>query len=66
MTYKVVIEKNEDGFSARCPQLRGCWSQGKTKKEALNNIEDAIRTYLQSLNEVLQAKEVHELEIASI
>ncbi|MBI4063682.1 MAG: type II toxin-antitoxin system HicB family antitoxin [Elusimicrobia bacterium] len=63
MTYKVVLEKNESGYTVHCPQLRGCWSQGKTKQEALRNIKEAIKTYLESLDEVLKAKEVHELHL---
>jgi predicted RNase H-like HicB family nuclease len=64
MTYHVVIKKTKMGYSVHCPELRGCWSQGRTKKEALENIKDAIQTYLDSLQDVLRKKEVHELIIA--
>lgn len=37
------------GFVADCPTLPGCMSQGKTKKEALENIKEAIRGYLKVL-----------------
>ncbi len=48
--YRVVIRQDKDGvFVAECPSLPGCISQGKTRKEALSNIEDAIRGYLASL-----------------
>jgi len=48
--YRVVIEVDEDGaFIAQCPTLPGCISQGKTRTEALANIQDAIRGYLASL-----------------
>jgi predicted RNase H-like HicB family nuclease len=51
MLYRILIEQDEDGiFVAECPVLPGCVSQGRTRKEALKNIEDAIRGYLESLS----------------
>jgi len=48
MNIKVIIEKGEDGyFVARVPSLRGCWSQGQTREEALENIREAIDLYLE-------------------
>ena len=48
MKIKVIVEKGEDGyFVVHCPSLRGCWSQGKTKEEALKNIREAIELYLE-------------------
>jgi predicted RNase H-like HicB family nuclease len=50
MHYRITIEQDEDGvFAAECPALPGCVSQGKTRKEALENIQDAIKGYLESL-----------------
>jgi len=50
MKYRVLIEQDEDGvFVATCPSLPGCLSQGKTRDEAVGNIQDAIRGYLASL-----------------
>jgi predicted RNase H-like HicB family nuclease len=50
MKYRVIIEQDEEGtFVAQCPSLPGCISQGKTRKEAVNNIEDAMNGYLESL-----------------
>ena len=50
MRYRILIEQDEDGvFVAECPSLPGCISQGITRKEAINNIKDAIEGYLQSL-----------------
>ena len=47
MRIKVIVEPGEDGyFVARVPALKGCWSQGKTKAEALENIKEAIDLYL--------------------
>ncbi|MBM3773905.1 MAG: type II toxin-antitoxin system HicB family antitoxin [Acidobacteria bacterium] len=46
MKYAVVQQRTEEGFSAGCPGLPGCWSQGATEKEALQTIRAAIRQYL--------------------
>jgi len=47
MNIKVIIEPGEDGyFVAHVPSLKSCWSQGKTKEKALQNIRDAIDLYL--------------------
>ena len=48
MKYKVKIEKTDEGYSVSCPGLPGCWSQGDTEEEALKNIQDAIKTYLET------------------
>jgi antitoxin HicB len=50
MKYRVTIEQDEDGvFIAKCPSLPGCVSEGKTRKETLANIKDAIDGYIISL-----------------
>ena len=50
MKYRILIEVDEDGmFVAECPSLPGCVSQGKTRTEAIKNIQDAIKGYLESL-----------------
>lgn len=50
MKYRIIIEQDEDGvFVAQCPTLPGCVSQGKTRQEAVENIKDAIKGYLESL-----------------
>ena len=50
MRFRVLIEQDEDGvFVAECPNLPGCISQGNTREEALANVQDAIRGYLESL-----------------
>lgn len=50
MKFRVLVEQDEDGvFVAECPTLPGCISQGNTRKESLDNINDAIRGYLESL-----------------
>ncbi|MEF9426161.1 MAG: type II toxin-antitoxin system HicB family antitoxin [Candidatus Mariimomonas ferrooxydans] len=50
MKYRIIIEQDEDGmFVAECPSLPGCVSQGKTRAQAIENIQDAIKGYLESL-----------------
>src|SRR5437016_11842036 len=62
MTLKVVIEKGEDGyFSAHCPALKSCWSQGRTRDEALRNIREAIALYLEPDPEELKEDADHEV-----
>ena len=46
MKYKVALQKTEEGYSVTCPGLPGCWSQGATEGEALENIQAAIQEYL--------------------
>ena len=50
MLYKVVLKKSEEGYSVSCPALPGCWSQGETEEDALENIKDAIEGYLEVLD----------------
>ena len=47
----VLIEKDEHGFYAWCPELKGCQSQGTTIEDALANIREAIELYLETLSE---------------
>ena len=51
MKYRVYLEQDEDGvFVASCPALPGCVSQGETRREATENIHEAIEGYLKSLH----------------
>jgi predicted RNase H-like HicB family nuclease len=43
----VVIEKDKDGYFAFCPDLQGCYTQGDSYEEVLNNIGDAIRLHIE-------------------
>jgi len=63
MRYKVVLQRSEEGFSVSCPGLPGCWSQGDSEQEALENIQDAIREYLAAVEESLNSAEVREVEV---
>ena len=43
----IIIEKDDDGYFVSCPELQGCYSQGDTYEEAIENIRDAINLHLQ-------------------
>lgn len=53
MSYKVsiVIEKDENGYYAFCPELEGCLSQGESYEEVLANVKEAIALYLETLSD---------------
>jgi predicted RNase H-like HicB family nuclease len=63
MNYKVKVQESEEGFSVWCPGLPGCWSQGETEKEALENIQDAIKEYLAVVDELVKGENVREIEV---
>jgi len=44
--FSIVIEKDEEGYFAFCPELQGCYTQGDTYEEVLENIKDAIRLHV--------------------
>ena len=58
----VVIEKDEHGYYAWCPELKGCQSQGASLEEALANIREAIELYVETLppeeRDVLLSQEI--------
>lgn len=64
MIYKVVLRQSEEGFSVSVPGLPGCWSQGATEQEALENVRDAIQEYLSVVAEQVRGGEVREVEVA--
>jgi predicted RNase H-like HicB family nuclease len=63
MKYRIALHKSEEGYSVSVPGLAGCWSQGATEQEALDNIRDAIREYLSVVEEQLQGEEFREIEV---
>jgi predicted RNase H-like HicB family nuclease len=64
MKYKVALSKSDEGYSVSVPGLPGCWSQGQTEQEALANIEEAIREYLEVAKEQLNEGEMREVDVA--
>jgi predicted RNase H-like HicB family nuclease len=65
MNYKVVLHESEEGISVNCPGLPGCWSQGATEEEALENIRDAIQEYLAAVDDLTCAEKVRVVEVAA-
>ena len=63
MKYKIVLQQSDEGFSASCPGLPGCWSQGATEAEAIDNIRSAIVEYLAAVNDTIKDADVHEIEV---
>lgn len=53
MSYKVsvIIEKDEHGYYAYCPELEGCQTQGNSLEEVLDNIKEAAELYLETMTE---------------
>ena len=67
MTLQVVIERGEDGyFAAHCPALKSCWSQGRTREEALSNIREAIDLYLEPSPQDIIEDDTHEVVALSL
>jgi predicted RNase H-like HicB family nuclease len=64
MKYKISLHKSDEGYSVSVPGLPGCWSQGDTETEALDNIKDAIREYLAAVDDNLKDADVREVEVA--
>ena len=72
MKYTVIVEKGREfGYIVYAPALKGCVSQGKTKKEALRNIKEAMESYIEALIEdglpvpTEIGKDTVELEVAA-
>ncbi|MEO5357777.1 MAG: type II toxin-antitoxin system HicB family antitoxin [Nitrospirae bacterium YQR-1] len=63
MRYKVGLKQTDEGYSVWVPGLPGCWSQGATENEALENIKDAIEAYLETVDELSKDKETRYVEI---
>jgi predicted RNase H-like HicB family nuclease len=64
MRYRIAIHQSDEGYSVSVPGLPGCWSQGATDAEAVENIKDAIREYLAVVDEQLRGEEIREIDVA--
>lgn len=64
MKYKIALLETDEGFSVSVPGLPGCWSEGATETEALENVRCAISEYLSVRDELLRGSEVREVEVA--
>lgn len=63
MRYRIALHRSDEGYSVSVPGLPGCWSQGATEQEAVENIKDAIREYLSVVDEQLRDADVREVEV---
>jgi predicted RNase H-like HicB family nuclease len=64
MKYLVILHKSKYGYDVHVPALPGCHSQGATEKEALENVKDAILTYLEMNADEFNRVKVREVEIS--
>jgi len=64
MRYRVVLHKSEEGYAVSCPGLPGCWSQGATEAEALENIQSAISEYLAVVDDAIDGEDVRDVYVA--
>jgi predicted RNase H-like HicB family nuclease len=64
MKYRIAIHRSEEGYSVSVPGLPGCWSQGASEAEAIDNIRAAIREYLAVVEEQLRGEDIREIEVA--
>lgn len=63
MKYRIALHKSDEGYSVSVPGLPGCWSQGTTEQEALDNVKDAIQEYLAAVDDQLRGKTIREVEV---
>ena len=63
MRYRAILEESDEGFAVSVPGLPGCHSQGATEQEALENIADAIREYLEVAAELARGGNGKEVEV---
>ena len=60
----VVVEKDSDGYIAFCPELEGCYSQGDTYEELMDNIRDAIQLHIQ--DRLSAGEEIETFDLVSL
>ena len=59
--FAIVVEKDKEGYFAYCPELQGCYTQGKTFEEVIKNIKDAIKLHIEDRlanNETVTTSEI--------
>ena len=61
----VVIEQDQDGCYAWCPELKGCQSQGSTVEEALANIREAAELFLETLTDEERLTSPHQVVLTT-
>ena len=63
MKYRIALHQSDEGYSVSVPGLPGCWSQGATEGEAIENIKIAIKEYIFVAEESLKNVEIREVEV---
>ncbi len=63
-TYHIILKpQGKEGFVVKCVELPGCLTEGKTKAEALRNIEDAIRLYLADIKKEVKQRRTRTIKV---
>lgn len=67
--FPIIIEQDEDGYFALCPTLQGCYTQGNTYEEVVENIKDAIKLHVEdrhATQEIIDHKELVSLSVVEV
>jgi len=59
-----MLQHSEEGYSVSVPGLPGCWSQGATEDEAIENIKVAIQEYLAAVEDMYPDGQIRDIEVA--
>lgn len=62
--FPIIIEQSKDGYFATCPQLQGCYTQGDTYEEVMNNIKEAIELHVEDI--LVEKEELPEVNLISL
>lgn len=60
----VIVEKDSDGFIALCPELQGCYAQGETYEEVIENLKDVIQLHVK--DRISMGEKIETLEMISL
>jgi len=63
MKYRIALYYSDEGYSVSVPGLPGCWSQGSTEEEAIENVKIAISEYSTVVEEQLKGQEIRVIEV---
>ena len=63
VNYRVMLFQSDEGWAVSCPDLPGCHSQGATRDEALANVRDAIRLWIEVEAEETGLKRLEQAEV---
>ena len=64
-TYHIILKnQGKDGFVVKCLELPGCLSEGRTKEDALKNIQDDIRLYLDDIKKEVRQKRARPIKVS--